>query len=72
MSLRVNEYLLESDDINGPTIVLIRKDKKLGSRFRISSRITFGREHPANIRIKSSSVEVQHAEITINRSGHVS
>ena len=56
---------------NQPTIVLLHKDGTMGSRFKITKRITFGREHPANIRIKSNTVSGEHAAVDMDCDGVV-
>lgn len=50
-------------------VVLLRSDGSEGQALNIRKDVSFGRDHPAHIRIKSKSVAPQHAKIHIDVNG---
>jgi hypothetical protein len=50
-------------------VVLLRSDGSEGQALTIRKDVTFGRDHPAHIRIKSKSIALQHAKILVSPEG---
>mmetsp|Transcript_9004 Transcript_9004/g.16886 ORF Transcript_9004/g.16886 Transcript_9004/m.16886 type:complete len:208 (+) Transcript_9004:83-706(+) len=50
-------------------VVLLQSDGSEGQALNIRKDVSFGRDHPAHIRIKSKSVASQHAKVHIDTNG---
>lgn len=54
------------------TICIVNKDGSHGAPIDIKKPMTFGSSNPANIRIKSKCISVEHAKLDITSTGDVS